>query len=440
MTTIHAATGTAGSTGTNAVTGTAGGRARDVRLARIALGCLAEPGNRELGLLVRQAGPVEALHRLVTGLVSPRLAEAAQLRLAGGRPGDRPDAPAGVVAEASHDAADPPVRRGGDPYALAEGLLAAADRLGGRAVTPEDDEWPRRLDDLARISRSRDGRTVERDTDPPHCLWVRGDLPLADACERSVAVVGARAATGYGTYVAAELAHQLADRGWTIVSGGAFGIDAAAHRAALGAGGVTAAVLACGVDRPYPLGHANLFDQIAESGLLISEWPFGSAPYRLRFLVRNRVIAALTRGTVVVEAGGRSGARQTLGRARALGRRAMAVPGPVTSAMSVGCHAELREENTRLVSDVHDVLEEVGRIGDDLAPPRRGPDRPHDGLDPLAAQVLDAVLPRKPRTAEEIAAAAGLSARDARRTLPMLVATGFVTAHEHGYRLTSRTR
>jgi DNA processing protein len=234
------------------------------------------------------------------------------------------------------------------------------------------------------------------------------------------------------------MAHGLAERGWAVVSGGAFGIDAAAHRAALSAGGLTVSVLACGVDRPYPLGHASLFDRISESGLLISEWPFGAAPHRLRFLIRNRVIAAATRGTVVVEAAGRSGARQTLGRARALGRMAMAVPGPVTSAMSVGCHAELREEGTRLVSDYKEVIEEVGRIGDDLAPMARGPQRPHDALDPLAAQLLDAVLPRKARTAEEIAAAVGVSGRDARRTLPLLVTAGFVVEHDSGYRLAPR--
>ncbi|MGC9666354.1 DNA-processing protein DprA [Planosporangium sp. 12N6] len=388
----------------------------DVRLARVALGCLAEPGSRELGLLVRQVGPAEGLDRLLRGSVSERLHEAARLRLAG--PAD------------AHPRADT-----ASALDLARRLLDSAERLGARVVIPEDDEWPAQLDNLAHLSRAADGRAVERDTDPPHCLWVRGDTPLDEALDRSVAVVGARAASNYGTYVATEMAHGLAGSGWTVVSGGAYGIDAAAHRAALAAGGLTVAVLACGVDRPYPLGHANLFDRIAEAGLLVSEWPFGSAPHRLRFLIRNRVIAAATRGTVVVEAAGRSGARQTLGRARALGRAAMAVPGPVTSAMSVGCHAELREVGTRLVSDHKEVIEEVGRIGDDLAPTPRGPDRPHDTLEPLAAQLLDAVLPRRARTAEEIAAAAGVSGRDARRTLPALVAAGFVVEHGDGYRL-----
>jgi DNA processing protein len=159
---------------------------------------------------------------------------------------------------------------------------------------------------------------------------------------------------------------------------------------------------------------------------------------QLTDLVRNRVIAALARGTVVVEAAQRSGARQTLGRARRLGRAVMVVPGPVTSALSVGSHAELRTPGTTLVTGVAEVLEEVGRIGDDLAPLPTSAPRPHDALDPLSARVLDAVLPRRGRTAEQVAAAAGVSARDARRTLPLLVTTGFVVAGDTGYRLAPR--
>jgi DNA processing protein len=267
---------------------------------------------------------------------------------------------------------------------------------------------------------------------------MRGGHPIGEVLDRSVAVVGARAATSYGVHVTTDLAYGLAERGWAVVSGGAFGIDAAAHRAALSAGGVTVAVLACGIDRPYPVSHTSLFERIAEEGLLLSEWPPGAAPHRLRFLTRNRVIAAATRGTVMVEGASRSGARQTLRRARALGRSAMAVPGPVTSAMSVGCHIELRETGTRLVSSVAEVLEEVGRIGDDLAPIPPGMSRPYDDLDPLAAQVLDAVLPRSRRSAEQVAAAAGVSARDARRMLPLLEVAGQVEVVDGGYRLRRR--
>ena len=168
-------------------------------------------------------------------------------------------------------------------------------------------------------------------------------------------------ATAYGEHVAAQLGYGLAERGWTVVSGGAFGIDAAAHRGALAAGGCTVAVLACGIDRPYPVSHTALFERIGEHGLLLSEWPPGADPHRRRFLIRNRVIAALTRGTVLVEAGVRSGARFTLGRARALNRLAMAVPGPVTSAMSVGSHEELRTGGTILVADADHVIDAVGQ-------------------------------------------------------------------------------
>jgi DNA processing protein len=384
-------------------------------LAWATLGYLVEPGHRELGTLVRQVGPAEALDRVMAGQVSERLRDAVAVRLR--------------VRGTSID-----------PRQLAEAALARADRLGARIVTPEHDEWPQQLRDLVRISREGTASgSVDRDTDPPLCLWVRGEAPLNEALDRAVAVVGARACTEYGGVVTSDLAYGLAERCWTVVSGGAFGIDAAAHRATLAAGGVTVAVLACGLDRPYPVGHTSLFDRIAEEGLLISEWPPGAAPHRHRFLIRNRVIAALTRGTVVVEAGSRSGARQTLGRARLLGRAAMAVPGPVTSAMSVGCHAELRQLHGRLVTNAAEVIEEVGRIGEDLAPTPRGAQRPHDALDPLALRILDAVMPRRARSAEQIAAAAGVTPREARRTLPFLVAGGFVIENEGSYRLTPRS-
>lgn len=139
----------------------------------------------------------------------------------------------------------------------------------------------------------------------------------------------------------------------------------------------------------------------------------------------------------MVEAGSRSGARNTLGHARLLRRPAMVVPGPITSATSVGCHAELREPGTLLVSRVEEIVEEIGHVGE-LSVPVRGADRPEDGLAPLAARVLDAVLPRKARTAEEIAAVAGVSGRDARRTLPLLEREGFVVGSDNGYRLAPR--
>ncbi|GIJ45822.1 hypothetical protein Val02_27080 [Virgisporangium aliadipatigenens] len=278
----------------------------DRRIAWLALGSLAEPGNREIGELVRATGPVHTLERACAGRLSETLTGAMTARLGSAL------TPESIARHT-------------------ERLTAEADRLGARITCPDDADWPQSLADLARISRVHTGAPVERDTDPPLTLWARGALPLADTLQRSVAIVGARAATSYGEFVAGDLAHALAAHDWTVVSGGALGIDAAAHRAALNAGGRTVAVLACGIDRPYPVSNTGLFEQIGESGLLLTEWPPGSPPHRVRFLVRNRVIAALSAGTVVVEAARRSGSRQTLHRAAQLGRIPMVVPGPVTS-------------------------------------------------------------------------------------------------------------
>lgn len=381
-----------------------------LRAMWVGLSAVVEPGNRELGQIIRRAGPLVAAELLCAGKVSERLIGAAVTRLGG---------PLGVEAIAG----------------LGVRLSADAARLGARIVCPLDDEWPAQVADLARISRGHTGLVADRDTDPPLALWVRGPFRLDEALHRSVAIVGARSASQYGMYVAGDLAHGLAESGWTVVSGGALGIDGAAHRAALAAGGITVAVLACGIDRPYPAAHTGMFERIGQEGLVISEWPPGSPPFRLRFLIRNRLIAAGSRGTVLVEASYRSGARQTLGRARMLGRPALVVPGPVTSAESVGCHEELRIEGARVVASVAHVIEEVGRIGDDLAPLPRTPERPHDRLDPMAQQVLDGVPVSRPESAEDIASAAGVSGRDARRSLPMLVELGHVEAIEQGYRL-----
>lgn len=229
--------------------------------------------------------------------------------------------------------------------------------MGGRLVTPDDDEWP------AWRMLAFDGLGHTRVDGAPLALWVVGSRSLADLTERSVSIVGTRAASGYGEHVTAEIAGDLAVDGWTIVSGAAFGIDGAAHRAALGVGGLTVAVLACGVDRAYPAGHARLLRQISQNGAVISEYPPGTSPAKHRFLARNRLVAALSDGVVVVEAGWRSGARNTVTWGRRMGRPVMAVPGPVTSASSTGCHRMIREGEARLVARAIDVVEEVGPIG-----------------------------------------------------------------------------
>nr|QLJ99840.1 DNA-processing protein DprA [Micromonospora carbonacea] len=378
------------------------------RLARVALTWLAEPGTRSVHRLVDDLGANGAL----------------DLLLGGGAPEDRlRDA----VAARSRE---------GDARAVAADALARTERLGARLVTPADGEWPATVEHLRRLVLPGATRRVDVETAPPLCFWVRGAWPLGEALERAVSVVGARAATPYGTHVATELGYGLADRDWTVVSGGAFGIDAAAHRGALNAGGLTVAVLACGIDRPYPMGNAALFDRIAETGLLVSEWMPGAEPFRPRFLVRNRVIAAATRGTVLVEASARSGATQTVNRALAAGRRAMVVPGPVTSAMSVGAHELLREQpSVRLVTGVAHVLEEVGRIGADLAPPARAPQRPRDLLDDEATQVLESMPRRGSVGVDRLAARAGVDVRTALRKLSLLEELGLVRRRDDGYAL-----
>lgn len=377
-------------------------------LARVALTWLTEPGTW-------------SVHRLVERLGAPA---ALALLCDGGAPEEK--LRAAVAARLT----------AGDPLAVAARALDRTDRLGARIVTPDDAEWPVRVDDLRRLALSGASRRVDTETAPPLCFWVRGGWPLAEVMERSVAVVGARAATSYGLHVATELGYGLAEREWTVVSGGAFGIDAAAHRGALTAGGVTVAVLACGVDRPYPVGNTALFDRIAETGLLVSEWMPGADPLRPRFLIRNRVIAAATGGSVLVEASARSGATQTMRRALAINRPGMVVPGPVTSAMSVGAHELLREQPAaRLVTGVAHVLEEVGRIGADLAPPARGPRRPTDELDDEATVVLESLPRRGARDPDAVAARAGVSVRVALRKLSLLEELGLVVRRDGGYAL-----
>lgn len=231
--------------------------------------------------------------------------------------------------------------------------LARFRRQGIRLVSPGDSEWPTQLDMLG-VAR-------------PYALWLRGEADLRYCCLQSVSIVGARAASAYGTHVGTEMAAALAARGRTVVSGAAYGIDACAHQGALAADGVTIAVLACGVDHAYPVGHYDLLASIAAQGVLVSEWPPGRTPNRLRFLIRNRVIAALTRGTVVVEAGLRSGALNTARHARDLHRPVMAVPGPVTSEVSAGCHKIIREWGAVCVTGAHDVLELLTPLGETSA-------------------------------------------------------------------------
>ena len=213
-------------------------------------------------------------------------------------------------------------------------------------ITPEDVDWPGELQQLGPSS--------------PIALWLKGDRSgLSTPLPGRVTIVGARAATSYGSQVATELASELAYQGRVVLSGGAYGIDVAVHRAAAVAQpGSTIAVLASGLDRVYPAGNEQLFERIEQSGgLLLSELPPGSAPTRWRFLQRNRLLAGLSGATVVVEAGYRSGSLDVAGQAHSLGRPVGAVPGPVTSAASAGCHRLVQEGIASLVIDAQDVTD-----------------------------------------------------------------------------------
>lgn len=223
------------------------------------------------------------------------------------------------------------------------------DLLHGRLVIRSDAEWPARL---ARTTGEPDN-TVE-----PLALWVLG-RPLHTLTEKAIAVVGSRAATTYGEHVTAEIASDLAGEGVTITTDAAFGIGGAAARAAMGIGGTAAAVLACGVDRAYPAGHARLLQNIAHTGTVISEYAPGATPAKHRFIQRNRLIARLSQAVVVVEAGWRSGSRNTASWAHSLGRPVMAVPGSVNSAASSGCHRMIRDGEAVLVTSASDVLESL---------------------------------------------------------------------------------
>jgi DNA processing protein len=386
-----------------------------VRRARAWLSRAVEPGTIDFWRFVDRTGPVDAVRLIRSGAAPARI-----LGLVGAR--------------AAQDESLDDLRR--------------AERCGARLVVPEDDEWPAvvlhsltlRVAEEPDAAKDQSQRTLA--LVPPLALWVRGAARLDELVDRSVAIVGSRASTAYGEHVAGEFGYQLGERGWTVVSGGAYGIDAAAHRGALAAEGATIAVLACGVDRPYPAGNGALLNRIADSGLLVSEWPPGAAPHQHRFLVRNRLIAGLTRGTVVVEAAARSGATATAKRAQRLDKRVMVVPGPVTSAMSVGCHELLREDDTdvRLVGSAAHVLEEVGRLGADLAEPPERPAGPRDGLSDVAVRVLDACPVRTGVSPERLARTAGCEVMDVLRVLPALELADLVQWTGTGWRLAPPSR
>ena len=385
-------------------------------LARATWSALVEPGDAVAGTLVGLLGAVDAL-----AWVRTAVRQHPDVALLEDRTGPLADADRRRVLKALARWA---VRLPDcDPHRD----LGHLDRLGGTLLVPGDPRWPSALDDLG--------------AEAPFCVWVRGDPDLAASLTESVAVVGSRAATTYGERVAFDLSDGLAADGVCVVSGGAYGIDAAAHRGAVARGGRTVVVLAGGVDRAYPAGNARLLDAVVGAGgALVSEVPPGSLPTKSRFLQRNRLIAAAGRATVVVEAAWRSGAMSTAHHAARLLRPVGAVPGPVTSMASAGCHRLLREGVAVCVTDAAEVRELAGVIGSSLvaaASATRTADeraaRRHDALDPVSARVLDALSRRVPVDLDRVASLAGVTVAEARGAVGLLELDGWAVRRGEGW-------
>jgi DNA processing protein len=296
-----------------------------------------------------------------------------------------------------------------------------------RFLVPGDDEWPDGLDDL------RHAESIQRRGGEPLGLWLRGPGNLAHLMQRSVAIVGSRAATAYGNGIATDLAADLVEQGVTVLSGGAFGIDVAAHRGALAAGGPTVCVLANGADVPYPPAHAALFETLAQDQLLVSELPPGAHPTRVRFLARNRLIAAMSRGTVVVEAALRSGARNTASWALGCGRPLMAVPGSIYSRASTAPHLMIRNGQAVLVTSAADVLELISDMGEAMLPLSHGQSRATDALTETQLAVYEAIPARRRVSVGDIALAAGVSVPACLSALTGLDSAGLVEGDERGW-------
>lgn len=368
------------------------------KLAWAYLSRVAEPPCVPLATLVADVGPVDAAQMVRQGAVG------AELR--------------------ASTAARRDVDRGPQD-------LEVLERLGGRLITPNCEEWPH-------LAFSTFNAGVERPRPqghPPLVLWALGPRNLADVAERACAIVGTRVSTAYGDYVAADFAAGLVERDVAVVSGAAYGIDGVAHRAALAARGVTVALLASGLDVPYPVDHSGMLRRIGEDGLVVTEYPPGVRPARHRFLTRNRLVAACSGGTIVVEAGLRSGAASTASWARTMNRPVCAVPGPITSAASAGCHVLLRD-GAHIVTRAADILELVGRMGevpDDLS----GPVTPLDGLTDVQRRVYDGFPGRAFRTPEELAEAVAIPVERIFGPLTALELAGLVTRRDGRWRLKS---
>jgi len=386
-------------------------------IAAAYLSRVAEPANIPLWMLINELGYIDAANAVYRAEAGPELLSATESR-----------------------------RECIDPQAD----LDAAERNGIRLITPSHSQWPHfGMSALTaaghrRAARWRGGerkRSILGELIPPVALWVKGNVDLATVGVRSIAIVGSRAATSYGEYVASEFSYRLSQHDVVVVSGGAYGIDAAAHRGVLAADGVSVLVSAGGLDRPYPAGNRQLYERTAATGLLISERPPGMAPHRQRFLSRNRLIAALGSATLLVEAARRSGALNTARYTRELGHPLLVVPGPITSAMSQGCHALMQRESdpANLVTSVAEVLAYCGPMS---AEPDGvgGAVSVYDALDPIMQAVLDGFPSQATVNDRELAALSGHPLLAVRSALPVLVDAGLISHDLDGYRLLRASR
>lgn len=385
-------------------------------LARAVLGGVAEPGDGVLGRAVAAIGAPAVVELLLDAASAERLA--GEVRDAGGNLDDR-------EAEAGLERWRPRVDHSGFVRTLVQ-----AARVGARLLIPGDPEWPAAIDELADHA--------------PLALWVRGRTDALAGGMPSIALVGARAATGYGEHVTMEASAGLVDRGFVVVSGGAYGIDGMAHRSALASDGTTVAFLAGGVDRFYPMGHEALLTRITQTGAVVSELPCGSAPTKWRFLQRNRLIAASSMATVVLEAGIRSGSLNTAGHAGELGRPLGAVPGPVTSPASAGCHRLLREYDAVCVVDAEQMADltngSVARVRppSDRAATAVEVDTPDERKHPAlvsseALRVIDALSMRSPRELEDVVRRTGMAPSMVMAVLGVLEVDGVAERRSGGW-------
>lgn len=393
------------------------------RFARATWTGIAEPGDRDAGRLIGLLGAESALAALAATPVP--VGDSVDVRVLQAAIESVSDERSFGVELRGHVLEDA-VRRWRPRVSSATSLLALrqAARFGASLLVPDDPDWPEGVEGLGEHA--------------PLALWARGDRGMLGRLDRSIAIVGARAATGYGEHVTVEASAGLVDRGFTIVSGAAYGIDGIAHRAALASSGSTVAFLAGGVDRFYPAGHEALLTRIVERGVVVSEVPCGTAPTKWRFLQRNRLIAAASCATVIVEAGWRSGSLNTASHAAQLGRPIGAVPGPVTSAASAGCHRLLRDLTAVCVTGPEDMAELV-MPDPELFPPQRPESAPRPPAprppDPTGTRtrLLDALSERSGRSVQTLAKSSGLAPDRIRAELGMLELEGLVHERPTGW-------